>query len=76
MPVSLLHAGADAAEVERVLGRPTMSSPLDALGADGFLIYDSEPVRTEVTLTSGHVTAMPSIFYRLTARLYRGVPGW
>jgi hypothetical protein len=58
MPVSLLHAGADAAEVERVLGRPTMSSPLDALGADGFLIYDSEPVRTEVTLTSGHVTAI------------------
>jgi hypothetical protein len=56
MPVSLLAAGADAAEVERVLGRPTMSSPLDALGADRFLVYDSEPVRTEVTLRSGHVT--------------------
>ena len=35
-----------------------MSSPLDALGADRFLVYDSEPVRTEVTLTSGHVTAI------------------
>jgi hypothetical protein len=58
MPVSLLQAGADAAEVERVLGRPTMSSPLDALGADRFLVYDGEPVRTEVTLTSGHVTAI------------------
>jgi hypothetical protein len=42
MPVSLLVAGADAAEVERVLGRPTTSSPLDALGADRYLVYDSE----------------------------------
>jgi hypothetical protein len=58
MPVSSLHAGDDAAEVECVLGRPTMNSPLDALGADRFLVYDSEPVRTEVTLTSGHVTAI------------------
>jgi hypothetical protein len=58
MPVSLLHAGADAAEVERVLGQPMMNSRLDALGADRFLVYDSEPVRTTVTLASNHVTAI------------------
>jgi hypothetical protein len=58
MPVSLLHAGADAAEVERVLGRPTMSSPTDAFGADRVLVYESEVGRTEVTLAANHVTAI------------------
>ena len=58
MRVSLLRAGADAAEVERVLGRPTTTTRLDAVGADLVLVYASEPVWTEVTLTSGHVTAI------------------
>jgi hypothetical protein len=58
MAVSLLHAGSDAIEVEHILGRPTMSSPLNAFGADRFLVYDGEPVRTEVTLASNQVTAV------------------
>jgi hypothetical protein len=58
VPASLLYAGADAAEVERILGRPTKSSPLDAFGADRFLVFDSEVVRTEVTLAANHVTAI------------------
>jgi hypothetical protein len=58
MPVSLLHAGSDAIEVEHILGRPAMSSPLNAFGADRFLVYDGDSVRTEVTLASNHVTAV------------------
>ena len=33
MPISLLHAGSDVAEVERVMGRPTATMALDPLGA-------------------------------------------
>jgi hypothetical protein len=58
MRVSLLNAGADAAEVERVLGRPTRTTLLDALGTDRSLVYEDETVRTEVTLTANHVTAV------------------
>jgi hypothetical protein len=58
MPVGLLHAGSDAAEVQRVLGRPTTTTPLDALGANRLLIYVDEADRTEVMLTAGHVTAI------------------
>ena len=58
MRVSLLRAGADAAEVERVLGRPTSTTLLDALGTDRSFAYADETVRTEVTLTSDRVTAV------------------
>ena len=58
MRVSLLHAGADAAEVERVLGRPTSTTLLDALGTDRSLVYADETVRTEVTLIANRVTAV------------------
>jgi hypothetical protein len=58
MPISLLHAGSDAAEVERVMGRPTTTTALDPLGADRSLVYVDETERTEVTLTAGHVTAI------------------
>lgn len=58
MPVGLLHGGSVAAEVERVMGRPTTSTVLDPLGVDRSLIYVDETGRTEVTLTAGHVTAL------------------
>jgi hypothetical protein len=59
MRVSRLHAGTDAAEVERVLGRPTTSTVLG--GPEGNNLgfrYAEEPVQTNVTLTSGRVTAV------------------
>jgi hypothetical protein len=58
MRVSLLHAGSDAAEVERVLGRPTTETLLDELGLAHSLVYADASMRTEVTLTAGHVTAI------------------
>ena len=58
MRVSLLQFGADAAEVERVLGRPTSTTLLDALGTHRSLVYADETVRTEVTLTANRVTAV------------------
>jgi hypothetical protein len=59
MRVSRLHAGADAAEVERVLGRPTTSALLgESEGTNLALRYAEEPVQTHVTLTGGRVTAI------------------
>jgi hypothetical protein len=58
MPISLLHAGSDVAEVERVMGRPTATVALDPFGANRSLVYAHETERTEVTLTVGHVTAI------------------
>jgi hypothetical protein len=59
MRVSQLHAGADAAEVERVLGRPTTSTLLGGSeGTNLALRYAGEPVQTHVTLTGGRVTAI------------------
>jgi hypothetical protein len=59
MRVSRLHAGADAAEVERVLGRPTTSTVLGGLEGNNLAFrYAEEPVETNVTLTGGRVTAV------------------
>jgi outer membrane protein assembly factor BamE (lipoprotein component of BamABCDE complex) len=59
MRVSQLHAGADAAEVARVLGRPTTSTlPGGSEGTNLALRYAEEPVQTHVTLTGGRVTAI------------------
>jgi hypothetical protein len=46
MGVSSLHAGAEGAEVERLLGRPTITTFLDARGSDRSLVYADETVRT------------------------------
>ena len=61
--VTELQAGADAADVERVLGPPTTTATsLD--GTDGeigdyrVLVYDDEPLRPRITIESGHVTAI------------------
>jgi hypothetical protein len=46
MGVSSLHAGAEGAEVERLLGQPTITTFLDARGSDRSLVYADETVRT------------------------------
>jgi hypothetical protein len=57
--VSLLHAGAEAADVERVLGRPTITTVVEDSPSDRrMLIYEDEPVRTQVLITDGRVTAI------------------
>ena len=57
--VSLLHAGAEAADVERVLGRPTTTKVVEESPGDKrMLVYEEEPVRTKVLLTDGRVTAI------------------
>jgi outer membrane protein assembly factor BamE (lipoprotein component of BamABCDE complex) len=57
MRVSLLHVGADTAEVDRVMGRPTITASFDAASADNrVLTYASEPVQTRVTINKGRVT--------------------
>jgi hypothetical protein len=54
--VSVLHAGAAAADVERVLGPPSVAIELDSSKSGNTeLIYD-EPLRTRVVLTRGIVT--------------------
>ncbi len=59
MPVSTLRAGAEAAEVERVLGRPTTTTVLEAGAGDSrALVYAEGPVRTQVTITDGHISAI------------------
>jgi hypothetical protein len=59
MRVSALRAGADAAEVERVLGQPTAASVIEEPGGDHrVLLYGTEPVRTRVTITDGRVTSI------------------
>jgi hypothetical protein len=57
MRVSSIRAGESAAEVEQVLGRPTIASRFDESSGDNrVLVYTSEPVRTSVTVTLGRVT--------------------
>jgi outer membrane protein assembly factor BamE (lipoprotein component of BamABCDE complex) len=57
MRVSLLRAGASIAEVEQVLGQPTVTSRFDQAGGDKrVLVYGDEPVRTHVTAELGRVT--------------------
>lgn len=57
MRVSSIRAGDSAAEVEQVLGRPTIASRFDDSSGDNrVLVYTSEPVRTSVTVTLGRVT--------------------
>jgi hypothetical protein len=58
LPVSLIHAGSTAADVERVLGRPTIATDLDGTGGDWALLYADQPVRTHVVLSDGRVTAL------------------
>lgn len=59
MRVSALRAGAEAAEVERVLGQPTESSTIEESEGDNrVLLYANEPVRTRVTITDGRVSAI------------------
>jgi outer membrane protein assembly factor BamE (lipoprotein component of BamABCDE complex) len=59
MRVSRLYAGADAAEVERVLGRPTTSTVLGGPEVNNLAFrYTEEPVETNVALTGGRVTAV------------------
>jgi hypothetical protein len=59
LPVSLLHAGSTAAEVERALGRPTVVADLGGPeSGDAALVYTNEPVRTRVVLSAGKVTAI------------------
>jgi hypothetical protein len=57
--VSLLHAGAEAADVERMLGRPTTTTVIEESPGDRrVLVYAEEPVRTQILLTDGHVTSI------------------
>jgi hypothetical protein len=57
--VSLLHAGAEAADVERVLGRPTTTTVIEGSpGGRRVLVYAEAPVRTQVLLSDGRVTAI------------------
>jgi hypothetical protein len=57
--VSLLHAGAEAVDVERVLGRPTTTTVIEELPSDKrVLVYAEEPIRTQVLLTGGRVTGI------------------
>jgi hypothetical protein len=57
--VSLLHAGAEAADVERVLGRPTTTTVVEESPSDKrVLVYAEEPIRTQVLLAGGRVTAI------------------
>jgi DNA-binding response OmpR family regulator len=62
MRVSELQAGTDAAEVERMLGRPTRATSLHPtngeIGDYRVLVYDDEPLRPSITIESGHVTAI------------------
>jgi hypothetical protein len=60
--VSELQAGADAAEVERVLGPPTTTTSRHGTNGETgdyhVLVYDDEPLRPRITIESGHVTAI------------------
>ena len=56
---SLLHAGSTGADVERVMGNPTVATNLGGPeSADTALVYANEPIRTRITLTAGRVTAI------------------
>ena len=56
---SLLHAGSIGADVERVLGQPTVATDLGRPeSGDIALVYASEPIRTRVVLTAGKVTSI------------------
>jgi|SRR5580704_2697657 len=68
--VSLLHAGAEAADVERVLGRPTTTTVVEESPGDKrMLVYEEEPVRTQVLLTDGRVTAIVLDFPHIDIKL-------
>jgi hypothetical protein len=55
----LLHAGSTGADVERVLGHPTVATELGLPGSgDIALLYASEPIRTRVVLNEGRVTSI------------------
>jgi hypothetical protein len=55
----LLHVGAEASNVERVLGRPTTTTVIEELPGDRrVLVYAEERVWTQVLLTDGNVTAI------------------
>jgi hypothetical protein len=57
--VSLLHAGAEAVDVERVLGQPTTTTVIEeSPGGRRVLVYAEAPVRTQVLLTDSRVTAI------------------
>jgi hypothetical protein len=59
MRVTALRAGAQAAEVERVLGQPTAASVIEESGGDHrVLLYGAEPVRTRITITDARVTSI------------------
>lgn len=59
MRVSMLYAGAESTEVERILGRPTFSTAFANSASDHRVLgYADEPIRTEVALTDGRVTAV------------------
>jgi hypothetical protein len=59
LPVRLLHAGSTAADVERVLGQPSVTADLGEPGSgDAALLYAEEPVRTRVVLKAGRVAAI------------------
>jgi hypothetical protein len=56
---SLLHADSTGADVERVLGKPTVATDLgEPESGDTALVYANEPVRTRITLTAGRVAAI------------------
>ena len=58
-PVCLLHAGSTAADVERVLGQPSVTTDLGGPeSGDATLLYADELVRTRVVLKAGRVAAI------------------
>jgi hypothetical protein len=59
LPVSRIHAGSAAAEVQRILGRPTVATDLGAPeSGDAALVYANEPVRARVVLSAGKVSSI------------------
>lgn len=68
MRVTQLHAGADAAEVERVLSRPT--AIFEGLGTNNLVLdYEDEPIPASVTLAAGHVTAIALDLFHINTGL-------
>jgi hypothetical protein len=57
MRVSLLCAGMDAADVERLVGRPTTKIDLGGRG-NLELVYSDQPITMRVTLAGGRVTSI------------------
>jgi hypothetical protein len=67
----LLHAGSTGADVERVLGHPTVATELGLPGSgDTALLYASEPIRTRVVLRPcREITAS----WRWSSSIHRGI---